>query len=47
LLNNVLPPATPVPEPNQEEIDRLNQEYQDNLAKLEVYKKRLEQKKLK
>jgi hypothetical protein len=47
LLNNVLPPATPVPEPNQEEIDTLNQEYQDNLAKLEVYKKRLEQKKLK
>ena len=47
LLTNVLPPPQAEQPPNQEEIDTLNKEYQDNLAKLELYKKRLEQKKLK
>ena len=47
LLTNVLPPPQAEQPPNQEEIDKLNKEYQDNLAKLELYKKRLEQKRLK
>lgn len=42
LVNKIEPPV-----PNQEEIDRLQKEYQDNLDKLALYKKRLEAKSLK
>jgi hypothetical protein len=45
LANKIEPPTQPPTAPvNQEEIDRLKKEYQDNLDKLALYKKRLEAK---